>query len=329
MDDLMEDPLLEGAIERLDPDGREEVAFAHARATLFRAGAVRPQRGPRAENWRSALDVLVGDDPPSAALLVEPTGCAVTLDRLQVRATEADLRDLPFFPLASPAIVPIGASLLATQRAESWGAPSSVDPNAWQDELEQWLMLRAAPPDPYHHRREVWSPPSATVVVEADWSSDSVDAIVTSTWFALRRALRSPDVIRRPNGTIQVHVGSGVCLVIDARVHAPAGDRPDLRAALVCAATADRWANFSLSLTQHATLSGNNSGYEPGWTTPRGLYLAGKGYAVDVRFTFVPWLHGADLARTLHAPIRARLDDDEAAAEAARQQQDAYDDDDD
>jgi hypothetical protein len=340
-DDLLEDPLLEKLIARLDPDGREAIPFAHARARLFRSRSVAPRRAPRAD-WRTALDAIVRRDPPAAMLYVEPEAWVMP-DRLRSRATATDLCDLAFFPTHGPLLMPAQAHLLATENPTAWGliSPSPAvsgdypeeggrdartpasDVEQWQDALDAWIHQR----DTRHH--SYWQAPKAAEL-EVPWAQELLDGMVTSAWFALRRAVRSSDVVLRPDGTAQVHVGGGICLVVDARAHVSRHDSHSTRAALSCVAGRTSQYDTKLvvrSITQHLTFTGSESEYEPGWTTPRGLYLAGGGYAVDVRFAFVPWLRGAGEALALHAPIRKRMDDDEAAAEAARQQQDAYDDD--
>jgi hypothetical protein len=344
-DDLLEDPLLEKLIARLDLDGSEAIPFAHARATLFRTGSVAPPRAPRAD-WREALAAIVHSDPPRAMLYVEPEACSIMPGQLRSRATPTDLRDLAFFPTHGPVLLPAQAILLATATPSAWGLvsrPQAVPAHSeedgesgapppevdlWQDALDAWIRERES------LRSWNWKAPEA-VEIPIPWATVLLDEMVTSTWFALRRAVRTSEVVQRPNGTAQVHVGGGICVVIDARAHRSRNEPRSTRAALCCSASRpERWDGrheggpMLTSLTQHLTFSGHESGYEPGWTTPRGLYLAGAGYAIDVRFAFVPWLRGAGEALALRMPIRQRLEDDAAAAEAARQQQDAYDDDD-
>jgi hypothetical protein len=319
IDDLIVDPILERLIGRLDPTGREAVAFAHARAVLFRAKAVEPRR-PTPANWRGAVAAMVAGDPPPALLCVEAAeGHAITTDSLRPRATDDDLRDLPFFPAACPLLILAGASVLVTDKPAVWGQTGSIETPRWQDELEAWLQLRERKQTDPWGRVEKWAPPPANVLVAA-FSQDLLDGMLASTWFALRRALASSEVVARSDGRAQVHVGSGICLVLDARVH-PREDGGQLRAALVGVADRGVW------LTRQTTLSGRESSYEPGWTTPRGLYLSGSGYSIDVRFVFAPWLSGAERALAHHVPVLNRLADDESA-EAARQAQEAYDDDD-
>ncbi len=343
-DDLVEDPLLEAVIRGLDPEGREVNAFAHARATLFRTNSIVVKRAPHVSNWREILAGIVQHDPPEIALHAQGDECAIVPDGRRFRATVQELRDLPFFPSAGPVLIARDATLLATSRPEEWGyAPESEtaekDDGAgrdewdtprpaargaderWQDAFESWLA---------HRWPRDWKAPKAHELTST-WDADLLDGMIASVWFALRRATRATEAVARADHKVQVHVGNGICLVIDARAHARRDGTSQLRVALKCTARAPSKYHDQIVLTgitQAATVSGTGSAYEPGWTTPRGVYITGMGYAMDIGFAFAPWLGRSDDAWTLTAPIRRRMDDDAAAAEEAQRQQDAYDDDD-
>ncbi|WP_136971441.1 hypothetical protein [Polyangium sorediatum] len=67
-DDLLDDPLLEHVVERLDPRGEERLAMLHARAQVMVSRTTRLRGGERVDDWKTPLGALLAEDPPEAML---------------------------------------------------------------------------------------------------------------------------------------------------------------------------------------------------------------------------------------------------------------------
>lgn len=320
-DHFLDDPFLEALIRELDPTGVDYIPFAHARSALFGATPTAFSFRPStpASDWREALASLTDPDLPS-------TGLRVTLDGDLAVNTAPYLGDRAnlLFDLAT---LPAPESLLLAP-----GQPLSVFSNesrrnaipleveAWQDHLERWQAGHAkSSPDPQTG--------ATSLGVHAAWDADAPDALAGLAWMALRRAVGSQEVVRRRDGVMQVHVGGGVSLIMSLRSHARRDGSSDVRAALMCGHK--KWTTGDvLFLTRHTSLGVLGNTGAAGWDLPRGFYVSGANYAVDVRFAFAPWLVASGLSPQQCAPVLRRLRESSAtaSAQAAAERDDDYDD---
>ncbi|MDC3958537.1 hypothetical protein KEG38_32075 [Polyangium jinanense] len=69
-DDILDDPLLEHVIERLDPRGEERLAMLHARAQVMASRTMRVRQREGVDDWKTPLAALLAEDPPEAMLRV-------------------------------------------------------------------------------------------------------------------------------------------------------------------------------------------------------------------------------------------------------------------
>lgn len=340
LDDLRDDPYLEHLLRTIGAEDRERIQFAHARASLLRARAIRPAAHEPLQNWRAGLEALLQDDPPAVDLMASVAATAAIPGVLLKCAESGDLSDLAIMPPAGELLISREETLCLWEKEDErrppWPPTPALEVERWQDDVQSWIDRqrhywddgkKGAMPWERQSRNgcgfEQPAPREPDKVVMADqlpegctWAE--LDGLLASTWLGLRRAFAASDEIRARNGSVLVHVGGGVMMELWIRSHERRTGTRDLRAAF--AVTCRRryhekgweWAQVT---THTTTMGADGSQYEQGYELPRCVYLCGHGVAADVTFRFSPWFAADTVADRLRHSAMAAVHDAQAAAD--------------
>lgn len=219
----------------------------------------------------------------------------------------------------------------------SWGdagEPSAlVDPGAdagaWLDDVEASPFFSGTAGEgrwsPDRHLPEPNAPHQWVTIGEPADLWTNADTNLALSWLALRDALPSPRWIRLPDGAVLLQVGGGLAARVAARRYG-ASDSP-ARGAVRCTvalvetgrfnALAWRLGDLAAPVTTHVADTG---GYHTRISVLMpSIWIAGRGYAVDVNFLPAPMLPGgspseatlatAAVAAVAAADTAAREDD--------------------
>jgi hypothetical protein len=349
--DFEADPFLAGIIERLDPQGRDRLAFLHARAWLLALGIDEPAPGAPVDDWRAALMLLLAGDVPALMLMLPNSpamgdavfvAVASTLDG-GVRADSVDdhtrvrLLHVPS-PLTS---VPIGQgegaqhaqvfveetawsrrgpkptrlALPARRKPEAEGVLDAVD-DEWLDALDSFVGGRQGTPP--------LVPVAAVTLGEIkDLPWRDADRVLATTWLALHAAVGSNLAVRSRDGTITLLLGGGLAAVIN--LTSTAEDHSARKAFLECTPRLEysRVTGHNLEMSVPVGIDGVS------FRIPIKVVLLGDRVRAEIRFTASPLLlvaaGGGMGAPASSNAVQAAI----AAAEAAEARRRASDDDDD
>ncbi len=255
--DFEADPFLAGVIERLDPDGRDRLAFLHARAWLLALGIDDPEPGPLVHDWRAAMmQLLVGDVPAPWLLLpnspdMHATGfvavgsapgapAGVELDehtRLRLVHVASPLASVPvahgdrvqavqlirddvrpYYHPPSPPQLP----LPSRRKTDSEQVGDSID-DEWLSAFDAFAAGRALAT---RHRSG-----SAVKLSEVDglpWLE--ADRALAMTWLALQATVPGNLAVRSRDGSVTLSLGGGLVAVVN--VTSTAEDHGALKACL-------------------------------------------------------------------------------------------------
>jgi hypothetical protein len=271
-DDLLDDPLLGGLIQRLARKDEQALKLLfHARAVLVYGGRVRPAQAKPVKDPLGVLRTLLANDVPSAQVRVRveaapvrfgPKECSVALTpfvfpdgRMYYEATKGSLL-LWGVPPVGDVLFSRGTNLRVVVPGTEYQRhgtsdyktfpppPALVDPTAdasqWLDDVEASALFGAS------NRAKGWSPnrhlpePSKdhawqTLPEPADlWLQ--ADTHLALAWLALREALPAPRWIRLPDGSILLQVGGGLAARISVRRFGKA--KSPIRGAVRCTVSA-------------------------------------------------------------------------------------------
>lgn len=328
--DFEADPFLHGMISRLDPGGREQLAFLHARALLLRQ-PLSPREGGLVEDWRAALMRLLVHDVPPAMLRLEHsskepsrywTVAAPPLieDALRGRSQ----RDVGVLKHPRPALASsvsiardetaVLASELASYDTDKSairaldvaGGPRGTAGEQWLDAFEAWTEGRSAT-GPFFSALKI------EPVGPFPW--DEADLHLGFIWLALRAAIRSTPAIELHDGRVLLPIGEGLAVRVDVYETA---ERWDLRALLDVFNSSDyRHSGWMLSVGVASGIPSIKL------EIPRRLILLGEQLRAEIEFIGSPLCFGAKARPAIVAAELARQADERAQAEAS-----SWDDDD-
>lgn len=342
--DFEADPFLVNVLRRLDPDGRDLLAYLHARAWLLAAGVVNPVPGKPVDDWRASLLQMLAGMVPEAMLMV-PNSPAVhesSFVAIEVPAwlatpiaevdddTEQRLRHVPSLLTSVPVGSRDGASqsqlkmadrysgygrtnvatrlVLPDSRAKEWTRPAgdSID-HTWLDAFEAFGR----------EERDTTSRLMAVYLVaikELPW--EVAGRLLATTWLALRMAAQGGAAVRSVDGSITLHLGGGLAAVI--RMTRTAEDHGEARAMLQCTPIFDH----NRSLTGHSLSSCILAGVDRvRFEVPARVVLLSGHVRAEILFEASPLLFGGERMAATEAAVA------QAEADAARRR--AQDDDDD
>ncbi len=322
----LDDPYMDAALARIDPQGHDRDELEFARASLLVHDRLAPPPAPRRREWRALLAAMVARDPPAAALRVPVTvgagaSRAVILPHREVdrRASLRGKELVGVRALVPPrvtrddAVVALEAStervgggewnawvaqrrfLLPTARvlddAEALTdlfvrAPSR---NALTPDLLRWWSQAAD-----EHQLGLFWPSTPVPVAAGFWRS--ADRQLGMLWLALRRALASGLDASLADGTGLLEMGGGLVAEVAAFSRAPAHARADAEAEFVCSFEPDRdgatrsvdEAAIAHGVGARAALAGKARA-ELVTRVPRRLYLAQHDARVELTFHATPW----------------------------------------
>lgn len=253
----LDDPYMDAAIERIDPDRKDRDELEFARASLLLHGKLSATAAPCAKEWRTTLSKILQSEPPPAGVRVPP--------KLNVDKAEATL--LPETEVVRR----------SSQRGvELRGIPALVPPRVVR---EAPLHMLTQAPTVYQyidrHRREQWCSehrfllPKGAAMVDFDWlcvlfdsspvrvgystSNDGwwcaneekhllglewaqtpfhtparfwseADETLAALWIALRRAVKHADATTLHDGTGMLEMGGGLVALVKVALVRDAGD---------------------------------------------------------------------------------------------------------
>jgi hypothetical protein len=322
-DDMLDDPFLDRYLTKWEERGPDASIARHAIATLALAGAFTATRVPRpVDDWRAALAAILNSDPPAASVLVTSSAKLAESHRLARRSDDSvwfmapqrrviDADESVSFRARAPLVSIVSHDkIVAVKRKSSngWrslhGADMVLNPASAGD-LDLWLTLVDGSPAcggtldrAMNTEGSIVSLPwEAGVDLEIDWRA--FDRRLAIHWLALRRAVRHGDAVRLADGTVVVHMASSLVAEVAIRHHTPrvAGNHLVGAFRRIVSETDSRHDRSKLVLEDEPKMiertgGGGTSGYQ----VPPGIYLAGAGFAADIRFIAAPILGSLDIS---------------------------------
>jgi hypothetical protein len=255
----LDDPYMDAAIARIDPDGKDRDELEFARASLLLHNKLRATAAPCSKEWRKTLSEILTAEPPPVGVRVPTT----------LRVDKAVVTLLPESEIARR----------ASQRgAELHGVPAIVPPRIVRESpLGALTRTEVSFAHIDWHRREEWCNqrrfllPREPVMVDFDWvftlfdsspaktgysqNNDTwwikneerhmlglewtrtplpthakfwreADETLAALWIALRRAVQHADSTTLHDGTGMLEMGGGVVALIKvSHVRAASGER--------------------------------------------------------------------------------------------------------
>ncbi|MDP3277941.1 MAG: hypothetical protein Q8Q09_22340 [Deltaproteobacteria bacterium] len=341
----LDDPYMDAAMARIDPEGRDREELEFARASLLLHDKLAPVHAPCVRDWRTTLTEILAHESPAVGVRVSPTckvrGTAATLlpeSEVRRRASRGgvELHGIP--ALVPPRVVRNSPLLALTQRLSpsrrgdrfqnsSWGSGSRfLLPRATElGDLETLLDLLTRSPARVGSSKAShcwWKENESKHLLGLEWEEASVpmdehfwrgaDATLAALWIALRRAARDAHATALPDGTAMLEMGGGVVALIQVTLDRTAADER---------VEADFWCDThsvsSRGRVEHPTASilrkvgtrvAQVHGYETRIATevPTRLFLSQGAACLQITFEATPW-----------QPIREPLNESELAAAVA------------
>jgi hypothetical protein len=361
--DWLDDPFMELAIARLDPEGTARPLFAHARATLMLSGVLAPRpTAPLLRDWRQALATLLREPPPAARLRLPFQPNSRYYPHPGHGDQARDSRPLVEQLLETP---PLGDVIVS--RTDAWklvtriqSIPTTnrrygrsavllcIDPahvsnvDLWLDLVDHSPALGAPEPDddddvsPLYallHRHGIEavavlqdrkSAGSGLGLPESLWRA--ADRELALAWWAMRQALQTAPDCTMHDGTGMLALGNaGVFAEVRITDCQPRED-DHVRASLTLPIEENyNWKLGSLVELVPSLILGNKGATSAGYLLPQAIQLRGPSTLATIRFGSSPLL-----TRAAGQPGQTADHDTAAAALAEHQRQEQeYDDDDD
>ena len=339
-DDFLDDPYLERAIAATRDAADEPVVVLHAQASILRSRSLGGAQSRTVPDWRGALSALLAGAPPEARVLLEDgaehvfvRGDWPTAERIEVLGAWA------MAPCARELLVSrddsAGVWTAPRDAVETWMAPTDAVETwmdgfdgdtegsivAWLDALEAHVDTSPIRDQRGNERprvRPTFEPPAELqddpFAPSNPRSWPALDGLLASMWLALRGATRSSDAVTAADGSVVVHVGAGVMAQVAARSHERNDGSTEVRAAFRATHSRSCGGVPAVDLMTHVTAAGGEaSTHFAGHHLPRGLYLSGHGFAVDVTFSFAPWFSTSPLT-PLSAAVASTIEASERAS---------------
>jgi hypothetical protein len=344
--DFEADPFLFGVLRRLDPDGRDLLAYLHARAWLLANGVETPSPGKPVDDWRAPLLRILAGHVPNAMVMLpsdpaphESSFVAVTVPSWLAEPfadidgdTAGRLRHVPS-PLTS---VPVGVrdeaqqshvryeenyfrsivqTRLALPNVRTMGAQRVAGPmidDSWLDSFEAFIG------DKNDDTPRVAAVQMASMK-PPPWTA--ADHVLSTTWLSLRMGVERGVAVRSESGTITLHLGGGLAAVIE--VTATAEEVRETRAMLECTPLLDHnrsTKGYSLSSRIAAGVDGVQ------YSVPTRVVLLGERVRAEIWFAASPLLFGGATGDVAFLGARTAVEAANAEAEAARRRAEDYDD---
>jgi hypothetical protein len=245
----LDDPYMDAAIARIDPDGKDRDELEFARASLLLHNKLSATAAPRSKKWRKILTEILTAEPPPVGVRLPMTrvvnNAVVTLLPESVIARRSSQRGAELHGV--PALVPpriVRGSLL-------WALTLTAVPFAdvRYDQREEWCNQRRflLPKEPVmgdfdwlfvlldNSPAKVgfstdndtwWSANEAKHMLGLEWKKAPVpthaqfwreaDETLAALWIALRRAVRYADATTLHDGTGMLEMGGGLVALIKA-----------------------------------------------------------------------------------------------------------------
>lgn len=248
----LDDPYMDAALARIDPEGRDRDELEFARASLLLCGKLHAAEAPNHREWRAMLREILKSDPPAVGVRV-PTerkldsGATVTLlpdDELRRREARPGV-ELHGVPALVPPRVTRENTLSMLERASQ-----NVDELRYaSSQAEHWLEKRRFLLPPAHvltnvdwlftlfdntpakvgcaqRNVEWWYEKRNHHLLGLEWKKATVptherfwadaDRMLAVLWVALRRALKHADGITLHDNTGVLEMGGGLVAMVKA-----------------------------------------------------------------------------------------------------------------
>jgi hypothetical protein len=324
----LDDPYMEAAIARIDPDGTDRDELEFARASLLLHGKLNAPGAPCTSAWRTTLTEMLKSDPPPVGIRVPTTiqdsyGTKTLLPASEVARREAQSGvELLGVPALAPPRVLRETSLLELTQSEGdleYAELSSrqkwcmarrflLPRSSEMKNLDSLFLLFDSSPFRvgYSEKNDRWwSQNGAKHLLALEWKQALVptlaafwreaDETLAALWIALRRAVKHADATTLHDGTGMLEMGGGLVALIRATHVRTSGDER---------VEADFWRwpqlNANYPVEAHPTVSikqeidtrvAQTNSYRTCMRAevPKQLFLAQGTARVTITFKATPW----------------------------------------
>ncbi len=320
----LDDPFMESALARIDPQGADRDELEFARASLLVHDKLRPASAPRRHDWRALLTAVVSHNPPEVAIRVpvcETAGAKTTVylphREVDRRASQRGKELVGVRALAPPRITRDDAVVALEATTErvgggEWNAwiaqrryllPSAKvidDADALVDLFVRAPSRNALTPDllrwwnqaPDEHQLGLFWP-STPLTAERNFWRDA-DRHLGMLWIALRRALATGLDTTLHDGTGLLEMGGGHVAEVTACARGANPSGAATEAEFWCVfdpESAARIIDESVIVRGVGTRQARHGRSRVDVTTsvPRRLYLAYRDARLQVTFRATPW----------------------------------------
>jgi hypothetical protein len=247
----LDDPYMDAALRRIDPEGIDRDELEFARAALLLHNKLSPRGASRDRGWRSLLGDLLANDPPPVAIRV-PTSAAVDYNTVatllpssvhKLRATQRGCELLGVPALVPPrldrssAIVALSQTHVSLPKyqdssgLERWCAERrfllpKIETLGDLDALFDLFDLAPSRASVSAERLVRERSDEANHLASLGWTASSIpihagfwrgaDEALAAVWIVLRRAIAHAEAITLHDGSGLIEVASGLVAVISA-----------------------------------------------------------------------------------------------------------------
>lgn len=243
----LDDPYMDAAIARIDPDGKDRDELDFARASLLLHGRLNATAAPCSREWRKTLTEILSAEPPPAGVRV-PTTCSIDnavmtlLPESEVarRSSQrgAELHGVPALvpprvvreiPLCALAQAPVRFAELDGSEREAWCRRRRFllpkEPVLADFDWLSVLLDRAPAKVGYSANNFTWWRTNESKhMLGLEWKQSPVptpaqfwreaDETLAALWIALRRAVRHADATTLHDGTGMLEMSGGLVALI-------------------------------------------------------------------------------------------------------------------
>ncbi|MBI5513894.1 MAG: hypothetical protein HY909_09010 [Deltaproteobacteria bacterium] len=250
----LDDPYMDAAIERIDPDRKDRDELEFARASLLLHGKLHATEAPCSREWRATLTEILRSELPPVGVRVPPRltvdGKVVTLlpEAESVRRSSQRGVELHGVPALAPPRIVRESPLHMLKRADQ-----AINDYLWEQGCQErrfllptvstmedfdwlYLLFDSSPARVVPSRDKViwWSANQKRHLLGLAWEKaplptparfwHEADETLAALWMALRRAARHADATTLHDGTGMLEMGGGVLALIKVAHVRAAGD---------------------------------------------------------------------------------------------------------